>query len=74
MEIAPLKRERNMASFPDVRPSSERSAYAECFVVFRRPLAAAAQLQAASGIAHALSELATLRGNRAVHSLDQVPA
>jgi hypothetical protein len=63
-----------MASFPDVRPSSERSADAERFRVFRRPLAVAALLPAAAGIALALSELATLRGNRAVHSLDQVPA
>jgi len=51
-----------MASFPDVRPSSERSANAECFVV-RRPLAA-------TRIAPTLSELATLRGRRAVHSFD----
>jgi hypothetical protein len=52
-----------MASFPDVRPSSERSANAEGFVVRRRPLAA-------TRIALTLSELATLRGRRAVHSFD----
>jgi hypothetical protein len=52
-----------MASFPDVRPSSERSANADCFVVLRRPLAA-------TRIALTLSELATLRGRCAVHSFD----
>jgi hypothetical protein len=63
-----------MASFPDVRPSSERSANAEGFRLFRRPLASAAPLQAASGIASALSELATPRGIHAMHPLDRVPA
>jgi hypothetical protein len=52
-----------MASFPDVRPSSERSANAECFVVLRCPLAAIRS-------ALTLSELATLRGRCAVHSFD----
>jgi hypothetical protein len=57
-----------MASFPSVRPT-ERPADAGQVRVLGRPLtlAIAALLLAARTAAHALSELATLRGHDAVH-------
>jgi len=63
-----------MASFPDVRHDCEPSAPAEGVRAFRRLLAVAAALPASAGTAFALLELATPRGNRAVLSLDEVPA
>jgi hypothetical protein len=56
-----------MASFSNLRYRiSKRSAHAECFVVRHPLLALAASLHAAGRTATALSELATLRGNRVV--------
>jgi hypothetical protein len=57
-----------MASFSNLRYlTSKRSAYAECFVVRGPLLALAAPLHAAGRTAAALSELASFRGNHAVH-------